>query len=92
MWPPSFTCFEMKYSWCLGIVLDGNYNEKVCPRRGNCAFYIEDLFRRFSQDQLEDDFLLNEPGKECEYYSPRQIEEPKEEVEIPFMLLSYDSD
>lgn len=82
----------MKYDWCLGIVLDGNFNEKTCDRRNNCQFYHEDLFRRFTPSQLAEDFLLNEPGKECQHYLPKHAEPIKEEVEDNFMLLMYDSD
>ena len=60
-----------KYNWCLGIVLNGNLCEQTCRKRDNCVYYIEDLFSRFKIDQLEEDFLLNEPGRECRYFVAR---------------------
>lgn len=67
----------MKFSWCYGVVLDGNFREQTCKLRNRCAYYVEDLFRRFSFDQLEDDFLLNEPGRECQYFLEREGVRPE---------------
>ena len=80
--------FNMKYDWCLGIILDGNFNEKICNRRSNCQFYHEELFRMFSPEQLSEDFLLNEPGKECQYYCPRHKDFQKDDVEEPLLILT----
>lgn len=79
----------MKYNWCLGIVLDRNCCEKTCQRRNRCVYYAEDLFRRFSREQLEEDFLLNEPGYECQYFIEREGVRPeKEEInDDPFLLM-----
>lgn len=62
----------MKYSWCWGITLDANYGEQTCKLRDRCAYYIEDLFVRFTPEQLTDDFLLNEPGEECQFFVERK--------------------
>ena len=62
----------MKYNYCLGIVLDGNYVEKTCKRRDNCRYYLEDIFTRFKPDELADEPLLNEAGMECCYYLPKR--------------------
>ena len=69
----------MKYNWCLGIVLDRNCCEKTCQRRNRCVYYSEDLFRRFNREQLEEDFLLNEPGYECQYFIEREGVRPEKE-------------
>ena len=76
-----------KYHWCMGITLDGNFCEQTCKRRDNCVYYLEDLFRRFNRDELEEYPLLNEPGRECSYFVPRREEVKKEETDDPFLAL-----
>ena len=79
----------MKYNWCLGIILDRNCCEKTCQRRNRCVYYAEDLFRRFSREHLEEDFLLNEPGYECQYFIEREGVRPEKEEtnDDPFLLM-----
>lgn len=74
----------MLYNYCLGIELDSNYVEQVCKKRDNCMYYLEDIFVRFKPEQLESDFLLNEPGQECRYFLQRHVEEKRQECEDPF--------
>ena len=78
----------MKYSWCLGITLDCYFVEHTCNLRENCVYYINDIFSRFKRDELEDDFLLNEPGKPCSYFYPKATtgKEKCDEVSFDFLL------
>lgn len=76
-----------RYSWCYGITLDGNFCEQTCKKRDNCVYYVEDLFRRFKREELEEEPLMNEPGKECQYFVARREKVEKTEVEDLFAML-----
>ena len=77
----------MKYNWCLGITLDGNYQEHTCKLRENCVYYVHDIFRRFRREELEEEPLMNEPGKPCQYFNPKVIIEERIEDVDPFAPL-----
>ena len=72
----------MKYSFCLGVTLDGNYQEKTCKVRDNCQFYLLDLFSCYPSALGEGEMIVNEPGRECKCYLPRreQVEVKQEEL------------
>ena len=76
----------MKYFYCLGVTIDGNFAEKTCPRRENCMYFLHDLFKRYPQALGEGEMIVNEPGKECTYYLPRQEKVEIKEEEIPFAI------
>lgn len=73
-----------KYHFCLGIILDGNCSEKTCKFRENCKLYLHDMFERFPAALGEGEMVINEPGKQCVSYMPKQEIVEKQENGSPF--------
>ena len=60
--------------------------EKTCPKRENCQFYLHDLFKRYPHALGEGEMIVNEPGRECTCYLPRQEKVEIKEEEDPFAM------
>lgn len=75
-----------RYHFCLGIILDGNYVEQTCKVRDNCQFYLHDLFHRYPRALGEGEMILNEPGRSCTCYLPRQEKVEVKVEEDPFAV------
>ena len=76
----------MKYFYCLGVTIDGNYAEKTCKVRDNCQYYLHDLFKRHPEALGEGEMILNEPWRECTCYLPRQEKVEVKEEDNPFAI------
>ena len=49
-------------------------------------YFLHDLFKRYPQALGEGEMIVNEPGKECTYYLPRQEKVEIKEEENPFAI------
>ena len=82
---------EVKYWYCLGVILDGNLCEKTCKKRDNCKYYDVDVYAHNKHIWNEMDFLVcHEP---CQYYLAKREEINVElrENEDPFApLMQHD--
>lgn len=55
--------------------------------RDNCKYYLHDLFRRYPAALGEGEIIVNEPGRDCTYYLPKQEQFEVRVEEDPFAAI-----
>ena len=58
----------MKYSYCLGIRLDMNYQEQTCKIREGCPFYSRNDLDKILSNPEQYQELETYNSEECKYY------------------------
>ena len=64
----------MKYSYCFGIRLDGNYNEVTCKIRESCPYFKDNRLSEFLSRPDTYQELDTYNNEKCKYYDKeRQV-------------------